>query len=80
MRWEKMPEIPFFSDNTAAFIHQLPSDALSTASGKSDYVRVQVTANSGALDRQQQLGVVRDITLAVAAAAADPDLANRGWR
>ncbi|MEU9347740.1 hypothetical protein AB0D74_41755 [Streptomyces sp. NPDC048278] len=79
MRWEKVPDIPFFGDNTAAFIHELPSDALSTASGRSECVRVQVTTSSGALDRGQQLGVVGDITAAVASAAADPDLANRTW-
>jgi hypothetical protein len=31
MRWEKVPVIPFFSDNTATFIHELAPDALSTA-------------------------------------------------
>ncbi|MFF4896015.1 hypothetical protein [Streptomyces sp. NPDC001068] len=79
MRWEKVPDIPFFGDNTAAFVHELPADALSTASGRSDCVRVQVTTNAGALDRGQQLGVVGDITAAVATAAADPDLASRTW-
>jgi hypothetical protein len=24
MRWEKVPQIPLFLDNTAAFIHDLP--------------------------------------------------------
>ena len=42
MRWEAVPEIPLFTDNTAAFIHDLPAEAISTASGRSDYVRVQV--------------------------------------
>jgi hypothetical protein len=27
MRWEQVPEIPLFADNTAAFIHDLPADA-----------------------------------------------------
>ena len=31
MRWEAVPEIPLFADNTAAFIHDLPGDAISTA-------------------------------------------------
>ncbi|MGY4929139.1 tautomerase family protein [Streptomyces sp. 900105755] len=79
MRWEKVPSIPFFSDNTAAFIHELPVDVFSTASGKSDSVRVQVTTNAGALDREQQLGVVKDITALVAEAAGDPTLQDRTW-
>ncbi|HEY2397709.1 MAG TPA: hypothetical protein VGH78_01845, partial [Solirubrobacteraceae bacterium] len=33
MRWEAVPEIPLFADNTAAFIHDLPAEAISTASG-----------------------------------------------
>ena len=79
MRWEKVPVIPFFTENTAAFVHELPSDALSDAGGGGDHVRVQVTTNAGALDREQQLGVVEDITAQVAAAAGDPTLAERTW-
>ncbi|MFJ1758814.1 4-oxalocrotonate tautomerase family protein [Amycolatopsis sp. NPDC088138] len=79
MRWEKVPVIPFFTENTAAFVHELPSDALSDAGGGGDHVRVQVTTNAGALDREQQLGVVKDITAQVAAAAGDPTLAERTW-
>jgi len=77
MRWEKIPVIPFFTDNTAAFVHELPRDAFATAGGSSDHVRVQVITNAGALDREQQLGVVTDITALVAAAAGDPSLAER---
>ncbi|MCU1684011.1 MAG: hypothetical protein JWQ81_4750 [Amycolatopsis sp.] len=79
MRWEKVPPIPFFTDNTAAFIHELPADAFSDAGGSSHHVRVQVTTNAGALDRDQQLGVVKDITALVAEAAGDPSLAERTW-
>ncbi|MET7898795.1 tautomerase family protein [Streptomyces mirabilis] len=79
MRWERVPAIPFFSDNTAAFVHDLASDALSTASGSSNYVRVQVTTNAGALEREQQLGVVKDITALVTKAADDPTLEVRTW-
>jgi phenylpyruvate tautomerase PptA (4-oxalocrotonate tautomerase family) len=79
MRWEKVPAIPFFTDNTAAFVHELPAAAISTAGGSSDHVRVQVTTNAGALDRDQQLGVVKDITALVAEAAGDPSLAERTW-
>ncbi len=31
MRWEGVPTIPLFLDNTAAFIHELPPDAISNA-------------------------------------------------
>jgi phenylpyruvate tautomerase PptA (4-oxalocrotonate tautomerase family) len=79
MRWENVPVIPFFTDNTAAFVHELPREAFATAGGGSDHVRVQVTTNAGALDRDQQLGVVKDITALVAAAAGDPSLTERTW-
>jgi hypothetical protein len=42
MKWEQVPEIPLFFENTAAFIHDLPADAISNAAGDSDHVRVQV--------------------------------------
>jgi phenylpyruvate tautomerase PptA (4-oxalocrotonate tautomerase family) len=79
MRWEQVPEIPLFSDNTAAFIHDLPPDAISTASGAVNYVRVQVLTPAGVLDRDKQLGVVKELTEIVAAAAGDPTLAERTW-
>ena len=58
MRWEKVPEISLFRNNTAAFIHDLPV---------------------GVLDRDKQLGVVRELTDIVAAAAGDPTLTERTW-
>jgi phenylpyruvate tautomerase PptA (4-oxalocrotonate tautomerase family) len=79
MRWEGVPAIPLFSDNTAAFIHDLPADAISNASGASDYVRVQVLTPLGVLNRDKQLGVVKELTEIVAAAAGDPTLAERTW-
>ena len=79
MRWEKVPAIPFFTDNTAAFVHELAPDSFSTAGGNSTHVRVQVTTNAGALDREQQLGLVKDFTTLVAKAAGDPTLEERTW-
>jgi phenylpyruvate tautomerase PptA (4-oxalocrotonate tautomerase family) len=79
MRWEAVPDIPLFADNTAAFIHDLPADAISTASGRSEYVRVQVLTPAGVLDRDKQLGVVKELTEIVARAAGDPKLAQRTW-
>ncbi|HEY8772138.1 MAG TPA: hypothetical protein VIM66_03090 [Candidatus Limnocylindria bacterium] len=79
MRWEGVPEISLFKDNTAAFVHELPSDALSNVSGDSNYVRVQILTPVGVLDRPKQLGVVRELTDIVAAAAGDPTLTDRTW-
>jgi phenylpyruvate tautomerase PptA (4-oxalocrotonate tautomerase family) len=79
MRWEKVPEIPLFFDNTAAFVHDLPAEALSNAAGDSNYVRVQVLTPVHVLDREKQLGVVKELTEIVAAAAGDPSLTERTW-
>src|SRR3954447_24098642 len=79
MRWEGVPAIPLFADNTTAFIHDLPADAISTASGASNYVRVQVLTPLGVLNRDKQIGVVKELTEIVAAAAGDPTLAERTW-
>jgi phenylpyruvate tautomerase PptA (4-oxalocrotonate tautomerase family) len=79
MRWEQVPEIPLFSDNTAAFIHDLPSDAIANAGGNSGYVRVQVLTPVGVLNREKQLGVVEELTEIVARSAGDPSYAQRTW-
>jgi phenylpyruvate tautomerase PptA (4-oxalocrotonate tautomerase family) len=79
MRWEQVPPIALFSKNTAAFIHELPADSLSNAAGESNYVRVQVLTPEGVLDRDKQLGVVKELTDIVAAAAEDPTLTERTW-
>jgi phenylpyruvate tautomerase PptA (4-oxalocrotonate tautomerase family) len=79
MRWEQVPEIPLFFENTAAFIHDLPSDAISNAAGDSGYVRIQVLTPVHVLDRAKQLGVVKELTEIVVAAAGDPGLADRTW-
>jgi phenylpyruvate tautomerase PptA (4-oxalocrotonate tautomerase family) len=79
MRWEQVPPISLFRNNTAAFVHELPSDSLSNAAGDSNYVRVQVLTPVGVLDRDKQLGVVRELTDIVAAAAGDSTLSDRTW-
>jgi len=79
MKIEQVPDIPMFRSNTAAFIHDLPNGALSNVEGQSNYVRVQVLTNAGALDREKQLAVVRQFTDLVAAAAGDSSLASRTW-
>jgi len=79
MRWEKVPPLALFSNNTAGFVHDLPSDALSNAAGDSNYVRVQVLTPVGVLDREKQLGLVKELTEIVASAAGDPSLTDRTW-
>jgi phenylpyruvate tautomerase PptA (4-oxalocrotonate tautomerase family) len=79
MRWEQVPEIPLFQDNTAAFVHDMEPDAMSNAVGASNYARVQVLTPVGVLNREKQLGVVKEMTEIVAAAAGDPSLADRTW-
>ena len=79
MTIEQVPDIPMFRQNTAAFVHDLPEVALSNVEGESNYVRVQVLTNAGALDRDKQLAVVRQFTDLVATAAGDASLSSRTW-
>lgn len=79
MRWEKVPDLALFRNNTAAFVHELPSDSLSNVAGDSNYVRVQVLTPVGVLDRDKQLGVVKELTDIVAVAAGDPKMTERTW-
>jgi phenylpyruvate tautomerase PptA (4-oxalocrotonate tautomerase family) len=79
MAIEGVPDIPMFRQNTAAFVHELPAGDMSNVDGASDYVRVQVLTNAGALDRDKQIAVVRQFTDLVADAAQTPALTDRTW-
>jgi phenylpyruvate tautomerase PptA (4-oxalocrotonate tautomerase family) len=79
MTIEQVPDIPMFRQNTAAFVHELPAGSAANVDGDASYARVQVLTNAGALDRDKQLAVVRELTGIVAAAAGDPGLADRTW-
>ena len=79
MRWEQVPDLPLFANNTAAFVHDLDAAAISNVAGESNYVRVQVLTPAGVLDREKQLGVVQELTDIVTAAAGDPSLRERTW-
>jgi phenylpyruvate tautomerase PptA (4-oxalocrotonate tautomerase family) len=79
MRIEEVPALPMFRHNTAAFVHALPHGAIANVEGESDYVRVQVLTNLGALDRDKQLAVVAQFTGIIAAAAGRPELRQRTW-
>ena len=79
MRWEQVPNLKLFRNNTAAFVHDLPAESIANVAGESNYVRVQVLTPVGVLDREKQLGVVKELTEIVAAAAGDPTQAERTW-
>jgi phenylpyruvate tautomerase PptA (4-oxalocrotonate tautomerase family) len=78
---EKVPDIPMFRQNTAAFVHEMAAGAIANVDGDGDgaYVRVQVLTNAGALDREKQIAVVSQLTDLVAAAAEDAGLKKRTW-
>jgi phenylpyruvate tautomerase PptA (4-oxalocrotonate tautomerase family) len=76
---EQVPDIPMFRKNTAAFVHDMPAAAISNVDGDSNYVRVQVLTNAGALDRDKQVALVEKMTDLIAEAAKDPELKKRTW-
>jgi phenylpyruvate tautomerase PptA (4-oxalocrotonate tautomerase family) len=79
MSVEGVPDIAMFRNNTAAFVHDLDDASLANVEGDTNYVRVQVLTNAGALDRDKQIEVVRRLTAVVADAAGDPSLTERTW-
>ena len=79
MTIEAVPNIPMFRQNTAGFVHDLPSGDLSNVDGDSNYVRVQVLTNAGALDRDKQLAVVEQLTALIAKASGDDSIVDRTW-
>src|ERR1700733_1433919 len=79
MTIEQVPDIPMFRQNTAAFIHELPPGSLSNVDGDSNYVRIQVLTNAGALDRAKQLAGFERLPAIPAPAAGAPTLTSRTW-
>ncbi|MEY9875565.1 phenylpyruvate tautomerase PptA (4-oxalocrotonate tautomerase family) [Streptacidiphilus sp. MAP12-33] len=79
MEIERVPDIPMFRKNTAAFVHELAADHLTNVDGDSSYIRVQVLTNAHALDREKQLAVVSRFTELVADASGDPTATERTW-
>ena len=47
---------------TDAFVDQMAPNAISNVHGESDYIRVEVLTPTGVLDRDKQLGVVKELT------------------
>ena len=79
MRWEQVPDLKLFRNNTAAFIHEMPAGSISNVAGETNYIRVQVLTPVGVLDREKQIGVVKELTEIVAGATGDPSVAQRTW-
>ena len=57
----------------------VPAGSLANVDGSSNYVRVQVLTNAGALDRDKQIALVERMSDLIAAAANDPALKQRTW-
>ncbi|HEV2634636.1 MAG TPA: hypothetical protein VGX23_05785 [Actinocrinis sp.] len=67
-------------DNTAAFIHRLPTTAISTANTLSARnVRVQIVTPPGSLNREGQKQITAEATQIIARFAGDESLAARTW-
>ena len=46
MRWEQVPPIPLFENNTAAFVHDLPGEAISNVAGEPSRLTALTTTSS----------------------------------
>jgi phenylpyruvate tautomerase PptA (4-oxalocrotonate tautomerase family) len=71
---------PFHLNNTAAYIHRMPPETVQTAATASARTaRVQVITPPGALSRDGQKQLVKEMTEIVAKISGDPSQAGRTW-
>lgn len=71
---------PFHRDNTAAYIHRMdPAMVHTAATSAARTVRVQVITPPGALTRDGQKRLVKEITEAVTRLSGDPTQSQRTW-
>ena len=71
---------PFHKNNTAVFIHRMaPSTVQTAAIASARVVRVQVLTPPGALTRDGQKLLTKEITEIVARISADPSQSERTW-
>ncbi len=71
---------PFHLDNTAAYIHRMnPASVHTAATDQARTVRVQVITPPGALNRDGQRQLVKEITEIVTKISGDPTQAQRTW-
>ncbi|MDQ1564346.1 MAG: hypothetical protein QOI14_1297 [Actinomycetota bacterium] len=79
MTIEQVPNIPMFRQNTASFVHELPMGDLANVDGDTGYVRVQVLTNAGALDRDKQLAMVKQLAEVVSKASGGVIAIDHIW-
>src|SRR5712691_2248703 len=80
LRAEGQTVVEPFASNTAAYVHELPPEAVHTAAtDRAPVVRIEVLTPPGALDREAQRQLVADATRIVADIAGDATLAGRTW-
>jgi phenylpyruvate tautomerase PptA (4-oxalocrotonate tautomerase family) len=71
---------PFHLNNTAAYIHRMPPETVQTAAAAAARtVRIQVVTPPGALSRDGQKQLVKEMTEIVAKISGDPAQAARTW-
>src|SRR5580658_7096788 len=71
---------PFHSNNTAAFIHRMDPHSIHTAATDSArVVRVQVVTPPGALSREGQKQLTKEISEIVSKVSGDATQAGRTW-
>ena len=71
---------PFHLNNTAAYIHRMdPKTVHTAATDSARTVRVQVITPPGALSRDGQKKLVKEITEIVTKVSGDPTQAGRTW-
>jgi hypothetical protein len=61
------------------WFHEVPIGSVSNVDGDGSCVRIQVHTNAGALDRDNQLAGIEDLTRVAAIAAGNPSLVDRTW-
>jgi phenylpyruvate tautomerase PptA (4-oxalocrotonate tautomerase family) len=80
LRAEGRAVVEPFASNTAAYMHELPAEAVHTAAtDRAQVVRIEVLTPPGVLDREGQRQLVADATRIVADIAGDATLAGRTW-
>jgi phenylpyruvate tautomerase PptA (4-oxalocrotonate tautomerase family) len=71
---------PFHLANTAAFIHKMdPATIQTAADAVARTIRVQIITPPGALTRNGQKQLVKDVTGILADVCGDPSQAERTW-
>lgn len=71
---------PFHLNNTAAYIHRMPASTVQTAaSANARTVRVQIVTPPGALSREGQKQLVKEVTGIINELSGDATQGQRTW-